>query len=258
RRDRRAAPRRIEHRPLEAGAQPSRAHAPRLEAQPAARILLDQIVGVVDRHDRREGDGAAAYAERELAAAPLIGVEERVAAQRLDPQPPRQLLPVRVVDDPDMTGLVAADDAPRDVVARQLAFQPLLQPIGLVGVEPLADQRLQIGAQRLGYVAIGDARDLDAIDQVAVVDVVLIAPLPHDEGHPGLSIAHDGSRGRHVAGPLGLDARRELVEPRLFHWRADERADVLTKTWTEPADVEAADVDRADGGAVGHRRPLIG
>src|SRR5262249_18019676 len=72
-----------------------------------------------------------------------------------------------------------------------------------------------------------------------------------------LSIVHDGSRGRHVARPLGLDARRELVEPRLFQWRADERADVLTKTWTEPADVEAADVDRADGGAVGHRRPLI-
>src|SRR5262249_24297198 len=222
---------------VEAGAEPSGAHAPRLEAQPAARILLDQIVGVVDRHERREADVAAAHAERDIAAPALIGVEERVAAQRLEPQPPRQLLPVRVVDDPDMTRLVAADDAPRDVVAPQLAFQPLLQPSGLVGVEPLADQRLQIGAQRLGYVAIGDARDLDAIDKVAVVDVVLIAALAHDEGHARLSIVHDGSRGRHVARPLGLDARRELVEPRLFQWRADERADVLTKTWTEPADV---------------------
>ena len=65
-----------------------------------------------------------------------------------------------------------------DFVARQLAFDALLQPIGIAGIETLADERLQIVAQRLRQLGVGHAGDVDLLDDVARVDVVVAIGLP--------------------------------------------------------------------------------
>ena len=101
------------------------------------------------------------------------------------------------------------------------------------------------------------------LDDVARVDVVVVAiglRLPaHDEEHAGLAVRfHDGAHRGDVAGPLGLDARGELVEALLFQRCAGETANLLAKAGTQAIDVEAGDLRRGDDRAFRHDRFLIG
>ena len=70
-------------------------------------------------------------------------------------------------------GLAPALDASGYLVARQLAFQALLQTIGVARVEALADESLQVVAQRLRQLGVGHAGDVGLLDDVALVDVVI-------------------------------------------------------------------------------------
>ena len=145
----------IEPGPLEAGAEPARAQLPRFEAQPVAGVLLDEIVRVVDGDDRRETDVAVADAEIQVTSPALLRVKERVRSERLEAQPRRQLLLASLVHEPDAANLAPALDSARHVVARQLAFDALLQPIGVAGIEALADERREVVAQRLCQLLLG-------------------------------------------------------------------------------------------------------
>ena len=122
------------------------------------------------------------------------------------------------------------------------------QPIGVAGIEALADERLQVVAQRLRQLRVGHADDVGLLD-VARIDVVVAIGLvlaPHDEEHARLSVGiHHGAH-RDVTRPLGLDASGELVEVLLFQRRAGEAADLLAKAGTQAIDVEAGYLCRGD------------
>ena len=49
----------------------------------------------------------------------------------------------------------------------------------------------------------------------------------------------------------------QLVEPFAFQRRSNECAEILSKTGTETGLIESADVDRVDGGAIGHDHLLL-
>ena len=96
----------LEPRPLEAGTEPAGAQLPRFEAQPAAGILLDQIVRVVDGHDGGKTDGAIAHAEVQVAAPALLGVKKDVRSEGLEAQPLWQLRLAGLEHEPDAARLV--------------------------------------------------------------------------------------------------------------------------------------------------------
>ena len=166
-------PIRLEPGPLEAGAEPAGAKLPRFEAQPVAGVLLDEIVRVVDGDDWRETDVAIADAEVQVASPALLGVKEDVRSEWLEAQPLWQLLLAGLVHEPDAANLAPALDASGYLVARKLAFHPLPQTIGVARIEALADESLQVVAQRLRQLVVGHTGDVGLLDDVPRVDVVV-------------------------------------------------------------------------------------
>ena len=191
----------------------------------------------------------------------MVGVIEEVRSQRLEPQPVRRRLLARLEDEPDPAHFAPALDPPGHLVVRKIALQPLLQPIGVAGIETLSDQRLQVVSKRLRQLGVGHARDVGVLDDIARVDVLVVAGLAltaDDEEHARLAVGiHDGAHRGDVARPLFLDACRQFVEPFLFELRAGEVPDVLLKAGTQAIEIEPGHLRRGDDGAVGHRDALI-
>ena len=132
-----------------------------------------------------------------------------------------------------------------------------LHAIRLARIEALADQRPQVVAQRLRQLVVGHTGDVGVLDDVAGVDVVVVAIGPacrpmtkNTRAWP--SGFHDGAHGCDVARPLGLDARGELVETLLVQRCASEASDLLAKAGTQALDVEAGDLRRGDDRAFRH------
>ena len=72
-----------------------------------------------------------------------------VRSERLEAQPLWQLPLAGLEHEPDAANLAPALDASGYLVAGKLAFQALLQTIGVARIEALADERLQVVTQRL-------------------------------------------------------------------------------------------------------------
>ena len=252
----------IEPGPLEARAEPPRSQLSRLEAQSPAGVLLDEVVRVVDGDDWREADVLVTDTEVQVASPALFGMKEPVRLQRDEVQPGGQLLLAGLVLEPDAADLAAAPDPARDVVAGELALQALLKPIGVAGIEALADERLQIVAERLRQLVVGQTRDASLLDDVARVDVVVAigrVAAPHDEEHAGLAAGiHGGSHRGHVIRSLGFEAGGEYDEGRLLQRCLGEAADRVAKTGTQAIDIEPGDLRRGDDRPFRDDRLLIG
>ena len=64
--------------------------------------------------------------------------------------------PGRVEDQPDPPGLAAAHRAPTHLVVGERVLHSGLEPVGFIGIERLAGQRLQLGAQlRTEFAFVG-------------------------------------------------------------------------------------------------------
>ena len=73
--------------------------------------------------------------------------------------------------------LAAALDPAGHVVTRQVAFQTLLELIGVAGIEALPDERVQVVAQRLCQLLFGYTRDVCILDDVPLIDIDVVVPL---------------------------------------------------------------------------------
>ncbi len=192
-------------------------------------------------------------------------MKERVRSERLESQPLWQLLLARLVDELDAANLGATLHPARHVVLRQLAFDALLQSIGRSRIEALADQRIEVVAQRLCQLFIGYPADVGLLDDVARVDVVVAIGhflAADDEEHARLPVGiHDGAHGGDVSWSLAFDAGGKCVEARLCESGAGEVANLLAKAGTQAIDVESGhlrrDDDRAfrDDGLADRSRP---
>ena len=106
-----------------------------------------------------------------------------------------------------------------------------------------------------GDIALADAADLHALDQVAGIGVtasILIAHVRHDEHDADLARRHadDAHRGD-VSRLLLFDPGRQLGEARAIEWSAGDPRDVFLEARTEAAEVEPGYLRRGDDGAVG-------
>lgn len=189
-------------------------------------------------------------------------MEDHVGLPGLEPEPARALARACFVDQPDLAACAPAHDPAADLVADQGPPDPLLDPFGFLRVEAVVDERLEILPHRLRELAVGNAGDLRALDDVAGVDVRILIGFAraadHENDADHAVRIHEGARGRDVPRPFGLDAGREFGERLLFQGCADERLDRLAEAGAEPSPVEAGDVNRRDRGAVGHDGPLRG
>ncbi len=147
-------------------------------------------------------------------------------------------------------------------VLRQLAFDALLQSIGRSRIEALADQRIEVVAQRLCQLFIGYPADVGLLDDVARVDVVVAIGhflAADDEEHARLPVGiHDGAHGGDVSWSLAFDAGGKCVEARLCESGAGEVANVLAKAGTQAIDVESGHLRRDDDRAFRDDGLLIG
>lgn len=128
---------------------------------------------MVDGDDWREANGPVADAEVEVASPALLGVKHGARSQRLEAEPRGQLPLAGLVKEADPATLAPAPDAAGHLVVRQLVLDPLLQPIGVTGIEPLVDESLEIVAQRLRHLGVGHTGNLCLLDDVPRVDVVV-------------------------------------------------------------------------------------
>jgi hypothetical protein len=102
----------------------------------------------------------------------VVGVIEEVRLRTLEPQPVRRLLLVPLEDEPDPAHFAPALDPPGHLVARKIALQPLLQPIGVAGIETPSRQRLQVVSKRLRQFGVWHARDVGVLDDIARIDIL--------------------------------------------------------------------------------------
>ena len=192
----------------------------------------------------------------------MFGVVDDVRAERLEAQPRRRFLLAGFVHEEDAAALAPALDSARHVVARELAFDALLQPIRLSRIKALADDRTQVVAHLLCQLGLRHPGDVGLLDDVVPVDVVVLLGrvlAAHDEEHARLPVGiHEGAHRGDVTRPLGLDASGECVEVLLLQRRAGERADLLAKAGTQAIDVEAGHLRRGDDRAFRDDGLLIG
>ncbi len=102
------APGLVEGGPIEVDAEALGADLPRFEAHPAARVLLNQIVGDVEREVWDDMEVAAADRQRQHRSPALIGVKERIGLHRFPAEPSRLFGPREVEGDFDLAGLTPA------------------------------------------------------------------------------------------------------------------------------------------------------
>ena len=148
-----------------------------------------------------------------------------------------------LVHQTDLARLAPAHDPTAHVIAGECPLHPIFQPFRLLRLEAHADQRLEVVAQRLTDLAVGDADDLHVLDHVAGVHVSLSCAIARprcDEDHVDLAARSlDHPNGCHVPRMLGLDARRELREILPVQRCAGEVRDLALEPGTEPREVEA-------------------
>ena len=123
-------------------------------------------------------------------------------------------------------------------------------------IEPPADQRLQPVAQRLADLGVGDALNLDALDDVARVDVLdeaaVVADAGDEKDDARVAVGpRDRADGGDDVGMLGLDARGQLGESRPVQPLAGQSVELAAKAGTEVVARQARDVDRLDDRAFG-------
>ena len=255
RRECRITPILIEGRPLEARAQAFGAQLAALHPHAEAGILLDQFITMVDRDDWGDAEVAAADGEVHEGAPPLIRVIEQIGFHRREAQPSRRFPLVEDEQQADFAGAAAADHPPAHVVVRKRRSHLRFDLVDVLGSEGLADQRLHLGVQIGGDIALADSADLHALDQIAGIGVtasILIAHVRHDEHDADLARRHadDAHRGD-VSRLLLFDPGRQFVEARAIEWSAGEPRDVFLEARTEATEVEPGYLRRGDDGAVG-------
>ena len=210
---------------------------------------------MVDRDDRGDAEVAAADGEVHEGAPPLIRVIEQIGFQRREAQPSRRFPLVEDEQQADFAGAAAADHPPAHVVVRKRRSHLRFDLVDVLGSEGLADQRLHLGVQIGGDIALADSADLHALDQIAGIGVaasILIAHVRHDEHDADLVRRHadDAHRGD-VSRLLLFDPGRQFVEARAIEWSAGEPRDVFLEAGTEATEVEPGYLRRGDDGAVG-------
>ncbi len=100
-----------------------------------------------------------AHRDIERAAPALLGVVDELRSRRRERNPPRALFLAELEHDADAAALAAAGDAPVDGEAGALVLEPVVQLVGLIVIEPPADQRLQPIAQRAADLGFGNAAE---------------------------------------------------------------------------------------------------
>ena len=198
-----------------------------------------------------------AVADRDVVqpAPTLVGVIDELRARPRERNPPELLGLGELEDDADASAAGAALDAPRDVVAGPLGLQGLDELIGLGGVEPSPDQRLEAVAQRSADLLLREAFDLDALDRVAGIDVRAEAGIvadPGDEEDDAGLIAgprHDPDR-HHDLRTFFLDPAGELRDVRTGERSSRELVDVAPEPGTELVAGDTGDLRRLDAHAV--------
>ena len=184
-------------------------------------------------------------------APPLIGVVDDFRPRGRERNPRLWLGRGNLEHHPDLTGLDPAFDTPRHCPARQLRRDQLLQPRGLVRIEPLAHEPLQLIAYVLTKRGLVDTSDVHALHDVARVDVRLQIPVVTDaanqEDDADLTILNGGAPDRRNRFRLfALDASGQLAKPFATECRAGERSDFLPKARTQLIEVEARDFRRSN------------
>ena len=217
---------------------------------------------MVHRDDWGDAEVTAADGEVQEAAPPLIRVIEQTGFHRREAQPAGRFPLFEDEQQADFAGAAAADYPPAHVVVRKRRSHLRFDLVDVLGSKGLADQRLHLGVQIVGDIALADSADLDALDQIAGIGVtasILIAHVRHDEHDADLARRHadDAHRGD-VSRLLLFDASRQFVEARAIEWSADQPRDVFLKAGAEATEIEPGDLrrghDRAVGG-IGRLRP---
>ena len=216
-------------------------------------VLLDQVVVVVERKTGDDPVIAVAHRDVEHAAPALVRVVDELRPRGREGNPPRALFLAELEDDADAPALAAARDAPRDVVPGPLGLEPLVQLLGLIVIEPPADQRLQPVAQRLTDLAVGNALNLHALDDVARVDVlgeaVIVADAGDEKDDACLAVrSRDRAHGRHDVGILAFDPLGKLAEALAVQRLARQRVDLAAKARTQGVAAQPRDVNRFNDG----------
>ena len=213
-----------------------------LETKPEAGVLLDQFVDVVEHDASREPVTTAGAGHREVqhTAPALLGVVDQLRSRRREWDP-------RLLDDLEDDANPAAfrtfRNSSRDIASRQFFLETLLQSIGFVRVEALANELLKIVAELLTDVARRPL-EIHALDDVAGVDVFteigVLADACDEEDDVRFAVgADDAAHRRDHFGLLAFDARDELIESFAIERRTDQRVEFFLKSGTQAVRREA-------------------
>src|SRR6185503_19498817 len=252
---RRVTPRVVESRDLDAGAEPIGRQFPALKRNPDARVLLDEVVVVAEAESGGDTMVPSTHRNVERAAPALFRVIDEFRPRRRERNPPRALLLAELENDPDAAALAAARDASLDGVAGALGLEQAFELVGFIVVEPSAHQRLQPIAQRAADVGVRNPLYLDALDDVARVDVldqaVVIADACDEKDHASLAVRprHISDRGDDI-GLFALDARGDLHEPFAIERFTREGLELTPQAGAETVARQAGEINGLDDRAV--------
>ena len=172
---------------------------------------------------------------------------EQIGLHRRETQPARGFPQVDDEQQPDFPRAAAADHPPAHVVIGKRRSHFRFDLVDVLRSERLAHQRLRLGVQS-GGVALADAVDLHALDQIARIGVtapILIAHVRHTTRGPRRRRWRRAPQRRIAAAPL----RSGASSLRRARSSGRRRSRDVFQARTETAEVER-NLRRGDDGAV--------